>query len=42
MNALASIVAGDGKPPLEWIIAAHEAGMIDPDPFFEPKGQCDD
>lgn len=34
MNALAQIVAG-GPLPLEWIIAAHEAGLNDPDPFYE-------
>lgn len=23
---------------LAWIIAAHEAGRIDDDPFFQPEG----
>lgn len=36
MNAVSQIVAGDGDHlPLEWIITAHEAGMNDPDPFYE-------
>lgn len=26
------------QPDIAWIIAAHEAGMIEDDPFFQPKG----
>jgi len=37
MNAQTSIVAGDAVD-LSWIIAAHEAGRNDPDPFFQPEG----
>lgn len=25
----------EDEPGLAWIIAAHEAGMDDPDPFYE-------
>lgn len=36
MNAQSSIVAGDGDDaPTEWIVAAHEAGWNEPDPFYE-------
>ena len=26
-------------PNLSWIIAAHEAGALDPDPFYEEQEQ---
>jgi len=26
-------------PDLSWIIAAHEAGALDPDPFYEEQEQ---
>jgi hypothetical protein len=33
MNAQTSVLA-DGEPDIAWIIAAHEAGRADPDPFY--------
>lgn len=40
MNAQSSILAGDSDDETDfaWIIAAHEAGRADPDPFFQSKG----
>ena len=29
------ITQGQDEPDIAWIIAAHEAGRADPDPFFE-------
>ena len=29
------ITRGQGEPDIAWIIAAHEAGRADPDPFYE-------
>lgn len=36
MTAVTPVVVGDGDdaPDIAWIIAAHEAGRADPDPFY--------
>ncbi len=33
------ITQGQGEPDIAWIIAAHEAGRIEEDPFYERTEQ---